>query len=101
MPDNAAYQELIRVLEEAVQAGVACIGLEYKGRELIVFHQAGPLGLGAGRIAEDLQQAVIEELVNRAGLGRKSRGRMQVTLLGREFDVAVEEYESFGTRRST
>lgn len=96
MPDNAAYHELIRVLEQAVQAGVTSIGLEYKGRELMVFHQAGPVGLGAGRIAEDMQQAVIEELVKRAGLARKSKGKMQVTLLGKEFEVAVEEYDSFG-----
>ncbi len=97
-PDNSAraFQELVGVLEEAVRAGVTSVGLEYKGRELMVFHQAGPLGLGATRIAEDLQQAVIEELVNRAGLGQKSRGRMRVMLLGRDFEVAVEEYDSFG-----
>ncbi len=96
MSDNAAFQELIRVLEQAVQAGVTSIGFEYKGRELMVFHQAGPLGLGAGRIAEDLKQAVIEALVERAGLARKSKGKMQVTLLGKEFEIAVEEYDSFG-----
>src|SRR5438270_9603936 len=94
--DNAAHRELIRILEQAVQAGVTSIGLEYKGRELMVFHQAGPVGLGAARIAEELQQAVIEELVERASLGRKSKGKMQVTLLGKEFEVVVEEFDSFG-----
>lgn len=96
MPDDVAYQELVRVLEQAVQAGVTSIGLEWKGRELMVFHQAGSVGLGASRIAEDMQQAVIEELVDRAGLARKSKGKFQVTLLGREFEVVVEEYDSFG-----
>ncbi len=101
MPDNdhkssRAFQELVRVLEEAVRAGVSTLGLEYEGCELMVFHQAGPLGLGATRICEDLQQAVIEELVKRADLARKSRGKMQVTLLGRDFEVAVEEHDSFG-----
>lgn len=96
MPENAAYNELIRVLEQAVQAGVDSIGLEYKGRELMVFYQRGPLGLGAGRIADNLKQAVIEELVKRAGLSRKSKGKMQVTLAGKEFEVVVEEYDSFG-----
>lgn len=99
MPDNAenkAFQELVRVLEEAARAGANSIGLEYKGRELMVFHQAGPLGLGAGRIADDLKQAVIEELVKRAGLSRKSRGKMQVSLLGKDYEIAVEEYDSFG-----
>ncbi len=93
---EAAFQELVRVLEEAVRAGVSSIGLEYKGRELLVFHQAGPLGLGATRIREDLQQAVIEELVKRAGLSRKPKGKMQVSLLGKDYEAAVEEYDSFG-----
>jgi hypothetical protein len=101
MPDNAdnsarAFQELVRVLEEAVRAGVISIGLEYKGRDLMVFHQAGPLGLGAGRIPQELQQAVIAELVKRAGLARKSRGKMQVRLLGKDYEAIVEEYDSFG-----
>jgi hypothetical protein len=96
MSDNAAFQELVRVLEQAVQAGVTSLGLEYKGRELMVFHQAGPVGLGAARIAEDLRQAVIEELVERAGLSRKSKGNFQVQLLGKDYEVTVKEYDSFG-----
>jgi hypothetical protein len=99
MPDDAdikAFQELVRVLEEAVRAGVISIGLEYKGRELIVFHQAGPLGLGAGRIPQELQQDVIAELVKRAGLSRKSTGKLRVTLLGKEYEAVVEKYDSFG-----
>ena len=63
---------------------------------MMVFHQVGPLGLGATRISEDLRQAVIEELVKRAGLSRKSRGKMQVRLLEKDCEVVVEEYDSFG-----
>jgi hypothetical protein len=101
MPHNTdssarAFQELVRVLEEAVRAGVNSIGLEYKGRELMVFHQAGPLGLGASRIPQEVQQDVIAELVKRAGLSRKSRGKMQVSLLGKDYEITVEEYDSFG-----
>ena len=47
---DQAFQKLIRVLEGAVQAGVTSIGLEYEGRELMVFHQAGMVGIGAARI---------------------------------------------------
>jgi hypothetical protein len=94
--DNAAFQELVRVLEDAVRAGVSSVGLEQKGRELLVFHQAGALGLGAAQIAEDLQQAVIDEVVNRAGLARKSKGKVQIALLGKDFEVVVEEFDSFG-----
>lgn len=101
MPANAnnssvGFKELVRVLGEAVQAGVTSLSLEYKDRELLVFYQAGNVGLGAGRIAPELQQAVIEQLVQRASLGRKAKGMMQVTNLGRDFEVIVEEYDSFG-----
>lgn len=91
-----AFRELVRVLEGAVQAGVDTVGVEYKGRDLMVFHSVGLLGLGATRIAEDLRQAVIEEIVKRAGLARKNKGKMQVDLLGKDYEVLVEEYDSFG-----
>ncbi len=91
-----AFLELVRVLEGAVQADVASIGLEYKGRELMVFYQAGIVSLGAGRIPQELQEAVIEEIVNRAGLSRKSKGKMQVSLLAKDYEALVEEYDSFG-----
>ena len=99
MPDNAdnkASQELIRVLKEAVRAGVNSIGLEYKGRDLTVFHNVGSVGLSASRVSQELQQAVIEELVKRAGLSRKSKGKMQVSLLGKDCEAVVEEYDFFG-----
>jgi len=93
---DRAFHELVRVLEEAVQAGVTSLGLERKDRELMVFHQTGDFGLGVTRIPEDLQQAVLEELAKRARLARRSKGKMPVTLLGKEFEVVVEEFDSFG-----
>jgi hypothetical protein len=101
MPDKSAkpetaFAELVRVLEDAVKAGVSSIGLEYKGSELIVFYQSGMVGIGAGRIREDLQNSVIQELVERAGLSRKRKGKMQVDLLGKDYEVVVEKYDSFG-----
>ena len=75
---------------------MASVGLEYKGRDLIVFHNVGNVDLGASHISQELQQAVIEELVKRAGLSRKSRGKMQVSLLGKDYKAVVEEYDSFG-----
>ena len=101
MPENTAnseraFQELVRVFEEALRAGVNSIGLEYKGRDLMVFHNAGSVGLGASRVSQELQQAVIEELVKRAGLSRKSKGKMQVSLLGKGCEAIVEEYDFFG-----
>ena len=101
MPDNTdnsakAFQELVRVLEEAVQAGVDSLDLEYKGQDWMVFHNVGNVGLGASRIPQELQRDVIAELVQRAGLSRKSRGKMQVSLVGMDYEAVVEEYDSFG-----
>ncbi len=90
------YQELLRVLKEAVRKGVYSIGLEYEGRELMVYYQVGSASLGSARIPNEMQRPVIDELVERAGLDRKSKGKLQVTLLGKNFEVVVEEYDSFG-----
>ena len=100
MPDNVentpAFLELTRILEDSVREGVMSLSLEWKGRELMVFYQAGMVGLGAARISAGLQGAVIEELIGRADLASKTCGKMQMTLLDAEFDIVVEEYDSFG-----
>ena len=101
MPDDTnrsatAFQEIIRVLEDAVQAGVHSIGLEYEGRDLMVFYNVGSMGLGASRIPQELRQDVIAELVKRARPFRQSRGKMRVSLQGKDYEVLVERYESFG-----
>ena len=93
---DAGYQELVRVLEDAVGAGVTNLGFEYKERELMVFHQVASVGLGAERIVENLQEPVIKELVKRARLAKRTKGTMKITLLRRDFEVLVEEYDSFG-----
>jgi hypothetical protein len=93
---NKAFLELVRVLEEAVRAGADSLGMEYEGRDLIVYYNFGNTGLGAARIPKELQQKVIEEIVKKTGLSRKSKGKMQVQLLGKDYEAAVAEYDSFG-----
>lgn len=93
---DKAFLELVRVLEEAVQAGADSVGLEYEGRDLIVYYQFGNTGLGAARIPEELQRGVIGEIVKKAGLSRKSTGKMQIKLLGKDYEAAVKEYDGFG-----
>ena len=93
---DQAYRELIRVLEDAVRAGADSVGLEYEDRNWIVYHNFGNTGLGAALIANELQWDVINQIYERAGLSRKSRGKMQVSLLGKDYEVAVKTHESFG-----
>jgi len=84
------------VLEGAVQAGADSLGLEYQDRDLIVYYNFGNTGLGAARITKGLQQPVIRELIQQAGLSLKRKGTMQVKLFGEAYDVQVEEHEYFG-----
>ena len=66
------------------------------GSETTALSVGAATGIGAGAISEGLQQAVIKEIVERARLERKCRGRMPMNLLGKEYEVTVEEYDSFG-----
>jgi hypothetical protein len=91
-----AFRALVRVLEEAVQAGVDSVELEWEGRNLFVFQCLGHAAVGTAPFPRELQGPVLEELVKRAGLGDKPRRKMLVTLLGEKYEVPVKEYENFG-----
>ncbi len=86
-----AFKELIRVLEAAAWAGVESVGLEWKGDDLLIFHENGSVG----KIAKPLQLELIAEIMKRAQIGRKHKGNFRLRLLGREYSVAVEEYDHF------
>jgi hypothetical protein len=87
------FKELIRILEAALWMGVESIGLDWKGNDLLVFHNAGN---AATTIAKELQLDVLGEIVKRAQLLRKHKGYMRLRLLGEEYSVIVEEYDHFG-----
>ena len=89
-----AFKELVRVLEAAASSGVESIGLEWQGDDLLVFHASE--GHAATKIPKHLQLEFIAEIVKRAQIGRKHKGNMRLRLLGQEYSMAVEEYDSFG-----
>lgn len=91
-----AFRELTRILEETVRAGADCLELEWEGRELVVYQYFGHTGIGAVAIPEELQDAVMNEIGNRAGLHRKPTGKMLIKLLERDYEVFVKKYDSFG-----
>ena len=91
-----AFRELVRVLEDAVRAGVDSMELEWEGQDLFAFQCLGHAAVGTAPFPRELQGPVLEELVKRAGLGDKPRGKMLVTLLGEKYEVPVKEYENFG-----
>jgi hypothetical protein len=93
---NRACRELIRILEEAVQFGATDIELEYEVGDLVVYYIVGGTGIGDVRVPKQLQGKVLDEIVRRANLSDNFRGRMQVVLLGKDYDVIATMRESFG-----
>jgi hypothetical protein len=101
MPKDAdksekAFRELIRILEETIQAGADCLELEWEDRELVAYQYHGSAGIGAVAISKELQDAVIKEIVKRASLHRKPTGKLLLSLLGKEYEVFVKGYDSYG-----
>ncbi len=94
--NKEASAELIRILEETVPTGADCLELEREDQGLVAYQYFGNTGVGAVAIPEKLQKAVVKEIVNRASLHRKPTGRFLLTLLGKEYEVFVKEYDSFG-----
>jgi hypothetical protein len=93
---DRALQKLQQILEEAVSAGANSIELEYVAEGLEVMYMFG--STGNGYVIDDrmLASGIIRLIVDRAGLARKPRGVMNSMLLGKQYNIAVEEYDSFG-----
>lgn len=93
---DRALQKLQQVLKEAASAGANSIELEYVAEGLEVMYTFG--SAGSGDVIDDraLASGIIRLIVDRARLAHKSRGVMNWTLLGKQYNIAVEEYDSFG-----
>ena len=93
---DRALQKLQQMLEEAVSAGADSIELEYVAEGLEVMYMFG--STGSGDVIDDrvLASGIIGLIVDRAKLARKSRGVMNWTFFGRQYNITVEEYDSFG-----
>ncbi|MGO8749984.1 MAG: hypothetical protein ACLQNE_28900 [Thermoguttaceae bacterium] len=101
MPKDAdkadrAFGELVRVLEEASKAGASCLALEWAGQELVAFRDFGGIMIGIEHFPTELESDVVDALVQRTGLDRKTKGKMMLDLLGEEYEVLVEKYGTFG-----
>ena len=91
-----AFQHLVGVLEEAVRAGADSVGLEREGGDLMVVQYSKHSGLALGEIPKELEQALVDEIIDRAGLAHTSRGEIQIFLAGRDYKVVVDERDDFG-----
>ena len=106
MSENAdesdqAFQELVRLLEKAVQAGADAVGLQWEEQDLMVVHYFGSMGRTEAPIPHNQEQAVIEEIVKRAGLASNPRGLMRLVLRGKDYDVVVDKRDNWGESEFT
>ena len=91
-----AFQHLVRVLEEAVQEGADSVGLEREAGDLMVVQYSKRSGLAQGPVPKELEQALVDDIIDRAGLAHTSRGEIQIFLAGRDYKVIVDERDDFG-----
>jgi len=93
MSENSegAFQYLVGVLEEAVQEGADSVGLEREDGELMVVQYSKRSGLAQGPVPKELEQALVDEIIDRAGLAHTSRGEIQIFLAGRDYKVVISD----------
>jgi hypothetical protein len=70
--------------------------LEYVAEGLEVMYTFGSTGSGDVIGDRVLASGIIRLIIDRAKLARRSRGVMNWRLLGKQYNIAVEEYDSFG-----
>lgn len=92
----AAFQCLVRILEEAIRAGANSVGLEREKEGLSVVQYCGNSGLELGPIPKELEQALVDEIIDRSGLAHSPRGEMQINLAGNDYKVIVDQRDDFG-----
>jgi len=84
------------LIETAIQQGADAIELEYVTEGLEVTYVSGSLGIGEVIANRESIKTIINELVTQAKLEHKRRGTFKWIHAGREYEVRVEEYDSFG-----
>ena len=92
----AAFQYLVRILEEAIRAGADSVGLERESRGLSVVKYTGNSGLADGPVPKELEEALVGEIIDRSGLADSGRGEIHLNLAGKDYRVIVDERNSFG-----
>lgn len=93
---NQAFKKLEQILEEAINARAESITLEYEDEGLAVYFMCGSTGIGNVFVDPVLESRIIRLIVDMAKLANKPKGTMVWTHLGKQYNIAVEEYDHFG-----
>jgi hypothetical protein len=87
---------LRQIIEQAVETGANEIDLERVPEGLEVCFLVGHTGIGDLWDDREAETALISEIIDRAGLDRRSRGAFEMEVSGKRWKIAVQERESFG-----
>jgi len=94
--NDEALRLLQHILEEAIGTGADTVEFEYVDGGLEVCYRGRGTGIGVLLADRVLERQLIKLIIERAKLENKSRGAMVWTLMGKQYNIVVEEYERFG-----
>lgn len=94
--DAKAVELLQRILDHAAEVGADMVDLERVPEGLEILYCAGPTGVGGLLETPELEAPLVDLIVRRARLTRKSEGSFTCRIQGQTRTIAVEEYDSFG-----
>ena len=93
----SAADKLQQIIDRAVDNGATSVTIEYAQEGgLEVCFMYGNTGEGGIPVDSDMEGQVMDLIVQQAGLDKKSSGVLHCTTHGKEIDIQVEEYDSFG-----
>lgn len=93
---EGAFQYLVGVLEEAIQEGADSVGLEREDGDLTVVQYSGNRGMEIGPVPKEMEQPLVDEIIDRAGLAHTSRGEIRIYMAGIDYRVIVDERDDSG-----
>ena len=89
--------KLQEIIDRAVEGGATSVTVEFaKEGGLEVCFMFGETGVGGILVDRNLEADVMTLIAQRAGLDRRPTGVMHCASRGKELDIHVEEYNSFG-----
>ncbi|MHC4401746.1 MAG: hypothetical protein ACYTG0_18905 [Planctomycetota bacterium] len=97
-PDGqSAAGKLQEIIDRALDSGADSVTVEYaKEGGLEVCFMFGNTGIGDILVDRHLEGEVMSLICERAGLEERTSGVLRCASHGRDLDIEVEEYDSFG-----
>lgn len=94
---QSAAAKLQDIIDRAMDSGADSVTIEYaKEGGLEVCFMFGSTGVGDVLVDRNLESEVMDLICERAGLEETPSGVLRCSSRGRDLDIEIEEYDSFG-----